>query len=285
MSLNVILPVHNRINITKNLIELLKHQTYQDFQIILVDDGSTDGTSEMVQSYFVNTVILKGNGKLWWGGSLHFAYKWIIGQSKRRPYTLILNDDSVFKEDYLQNGMKLLRENQGRFFIGYVYDVSRPEIEIEWGVKVDWKRFLFENTSNSQDINCLSTRGLFMSTDDFIRVGGFYPTLLPHYLSDYEFTNRAQRKGIVLELHPLLKLWANTTTTGFHEINHDLTFVAFIKKYFSKKAPSNPIYFTSFALLSSPVKYKCLNILRIWEIATKIIIKRFLLSLKKNLFP
>ncbi|MCK5537931.1 MAG: glycosyltransferase family 2 protein, partial [Bacteroidales bacterium] len=36
----IILPVHNRKKITEKFIKCLVKQTYQDFKLILVDDGS-----------------------------------------------------------------------------------------------------------------------------------------------------------------------------------------------------------------------------------------------------
>ena len=45
----VITAVHNRIRITEEFINQLLMQTYKEISLILVDDGSTDGTSEMVR--------------------------------------------------------------------------------------------------------------------------------------------------------------------------------------------------------------------------------------------
>ncbi len=61
-SLYVIFPAHNRKHVTEKLIRSLKEQTYQDFTLVLVDDGSTDGTSEMVRGYFGNVVVIRGKG-------------------------------------------------------------------------------------------------------------------------------------------------------------------------------------------------------------------------------
>ena len=42
----ILLPVHNRRAITVRMAEALRGQTRQDFQLVLVDDGSTDGTAD-----------------------------------------------------------------------------------------------------------------------------------------------------------------------------------------------------------------------------------------------
>ena len=46
----VVTAVHNRYNITKRFIEQLLEQTYKEFVLVLIDDGSTDNTAEMVKA-------------------------------------------------------------------------------------------------------------------------------------------------------------------------------------------------------------------------------------------
>lgn len=64
------------------------------------------------------------------------------------------------------------------------------------GVYADLKKLTFRQAKTKDEINCLSTRGLFLRVKDFKKIGGFYPKLLPHYLSDYEFTIRAYKKSL-----------------------------------------------------------------------------------------
>ena len=46
MLFSVIVPTHNRLHLLKRTIESLLKQTFKDFEIIVVDDGSTDGTAK-----------------------------------------------------------------------------------------------------------------------------------------------------------------------------------------------------------------------------------------------
>src|SRR6266540_6605400 len=47
----IIIPVYNRQRFIAEAIESILHQPFQDFEIIIVDDGSTDGTKRVIEKY------------------------------------------------------------------------------------------------------------------------------------------------------------------------------------------------------------------------------------------
>ncbi len=53
---SVIMPTYNRAFCIKNAIQSLLEQTYQKFELIIVDDGSTDGTEELIQSTYAREI-------------------------------------------------------------------------------------------------------------------------------------------------------------------------------------------------------------------------------------
>lgn len=48
---SIIVPVHNPGKYLKPLLNSLIHQTFTDLEILLIDDGSTDGSRDILKEY------------------------------------------------------------------------------------------------------------------------------------------------------------------------------------------------------------------------------------------
>ena len=58
MKISVIIPTYNRILFLKRSIDSVLAQTLQPYEIIIVDDGSTDGTSAMIKKNYPNLKLI-----------------------------------------------------------------------------------------------------------------------------------------------------------------------------------------------------------------------------------
>jgi GT2 family glycosyltransferase len=258
----VVIPVHNRVQTTQKLIACLQKQTLKDFQIVLVDDGSSDGTAQMVLSYFPNTTVIRGKGSWWWSGSLHQAYKALKREPQKSDETIvILNDDITFERDFLEIGEKLISRDPRQLLLPYNYDQKTKRL-IDWGVHLNWQRLTFKPAAPGEVVNVLATRGLFLKKSTFMAIGGFHPILIPHYLSDYDFTHRAFRKGFPLVATDAIKVYEDTSQSGLRlkEIN---SLKAFWQNYFSKRSTGYFPAWLFFVIFNSPKRYLLLNLYRL----------------------
>lgn len=243
----VLTAVHNRFKITERFVAQLNAQTCQDFHLVLVDDGSTDGTREMVLSHCPSASIIQGDGNLWWGGAMQKAYEWICKNADRSGYVLIMNDDTIFDETYVETGIALLSTLDKSLLTGYGQSLQTGKI-MEGALIFDYVEGR-GNGSGPGIGNCCSTRSLFLRVSDMLAIGGFHPVLLPHYSSDYEWTIRAcRKKGYRVVCDERLKYFINEESTGINAYDKMSR-----KSVFSKRSVSNPFYKFSFILLSTPL--------------------------------
>lgn len=94
--LAILLTCHNRREKTfKCLNYLLAENDYSiNIETFLVDDGCTDGTSQMVEEKFPKVHILKGNGTLFWNKGMNLAFQTAI--KSKFDFYLWVNDDVQF---------------------------------------------------------------------------------------------------------------------------------------------------------------------------------------------
>jgi GT2 family glycosyltransferase len=177
----------------------------------------------------------------------------------------------------LSKGVQLLDQLGGMLLPQVVNDKTGSIVET--GVEADLKKLTFKTATSAERINCLPTRGLFMRMETMQMNGNFYPKLLPHYLSDYEYTIRAHRKGIKLVTMPELTIGIDENATGYRKFD-DLTIPEFFNRYFSIKSAHNPIYWTMFILLAVPKVYIPWSLIKVWLSALKSILHQVRSSFK-----
>lgn len=49
--MSIIIPAHNRAGLLSETLDSIFNQSFRDYEVILVDDGSTDGTADLIQKY------------------------------------------------------------------------------------------------------------------------------------------------------------------------------------------------------------------------------------------
>lgn len=96
--ISVIIPNYNGIAYLDGVLSSLERQTFTDFEVILVDNGSTDGSASFAAfSYpWVHVIQLSDN----------FGFSRAVNEgirASRAPYVLLLNNDTEAAEDFLEN--------------------------------------------------------------------------------------------------------------------------------------------------------------------------------------
>lgn len=116
--ISAIIPTFNRKEILKMTLEALERQKFQDFEVIIVDDGSTDGTSQMLGGFLKRTSI-----------KIRYFEKNHEGQGRARNFgieraegelILFLGDDMIPTVNLLEEHSKTHNQYKNVAVLGYV---------------------------------------------------------------------------------------------------------------------------------------------------------------------
>lgn len=107
MTVWAVLAVFNRRAFTVKCIEQLMAQTWSDIKVVVVDDGSNDGTREVIRDRFPSVQVVEGDGNLYWTGSMRIGVEVVLESADHDDYLLVLNDDLVFDESFVADMVKV----------------------------------------------------------------------------------------------------------------------------------------------------------------------------------
>lgn len=267
--IDILLPVHNRRETSATFATMLGRQTITDFHLLLIDDGSSDGTADAVTAILPQrTTVLRGKGDWWWGGALHQGWLWLNAQARSDDDVVVIcNDDVTLPDDFLAAGLALLRENPGALVVAKAHDPRNGALK-ETGFSIDYLRCKVRIATPGQRVVCAPTRGLFVRWGDMRRIGGFHPLLLPHYLADLEWTLRATKRGLQIVRDDRLWIVPQEEKTGHHGVA-GLPLMRRLGRIIDTKYAVNPLHWSSFVILGFPPLYWLPALARIglWTVA------------------
>lgn len=238
----VIIPTFNRKECLCYVLKCLQNQIIEDFilHIIVIVDGSNDGTSEMIKSEFSDVDIIYGNGNWWYTKCINKGIERAL--SIKSSYILTLNDDVVFGNNYVLTLINITKKNNNDCLVGSVsYTQSIPCRITFSGVKniIKWRlkennylpKFSIADTTSKtgylKSVN-LSGRGMFFPTD-MIRKLGLYDEKLVQYSSDTDFSYRAYKAGINVFISYDAIIYENEKLTSIGATHNKPSF----KEYFN----------------------------------------------------
>lgn len=189
---SVIIPAYNHEKFIGPAVDSVLNQTFDDFELIVIDDGSRDSTGEIVQSY---------NDK-----RLSYTYQENrdafntinrgMGMAKGK-YISILNSDDIYTPDRLEKLIAYQVQHNSQALITDVIPISDEGTEFT-SPSFGWNQWHGKNRTFYFDCGDLyssflkgnlmvTTSNLFMTAEAMKRVGDFCSL---RYLHDYDYIFR-----------------------------------------------------------------------------------------------
>ncbi len=261
--IHIIIPVFNRWQFTKKCLLSLRSQTYTDFKTIVVDHGSTDGTSEFIKSEFPEVFLLKGNESMWWTAATNVGVRYALENGA--DFVLTLNNDLIVKPDYLYQLDKLATKNPYAIIGSVSVDINEPTKVIYAGTKwnkwtakyrsaIDLSKFVeIKNEQSIIETDLLPGRGTLIPVKAFRNLGLFDEMNFPHYAADEEFANRCKKNGVQLYVSTQAIVHSIYEATGLKNIHHSKNIKYWKDLFISRRSPINIKRRWLWAKINSPI--------------------------------
>jgi len=179
-AVSIIIPTYNRASLVMKAIDSVLAQTYKDYELIVVDDGSTDNTKELLQHY---------------GDDIKYIYQHNGGVNKARntgidaavgQYIALLDNDDLWREDKLAIQMSIFQRHPGFAYLFSDFSILKSDGTVKQGGLLSWKplqaRWLDKYGRKLEPANessCLSGKEEAVYQCDLYKVMLEQPLVLP----------------------------------------------------------------------------------------------------------
>jgi GT2 family glycosyltransferase len=197
----IVIPVHNRKNITLQCLSNLKKCIdYGNYHIVVIDDGSNDGTSQAIFDEYPKVIVLHGSGDLWWTGAICLGMKYAYEQ--KADYFFWLNDDTLPSSNALSLMVENCKENPNTIVSAQCYADQELKIPTYGGQKKGFLSLTLFHTPLGETCPCDCMSGnLVCFPRSVIEKIGFPPSdQLPHHQADIVYTWMAKTAGLKLKV-------------------------------------------------------------------------------------
>ena len=168
-SISVVIPTFNRLIYLERAIKSVLNQTISVNEIIIVDDGSDDGTSEFIHSNYPNLkYIFQSNSGVSaarntgikaassnWIAFLDSDDAWVTNKIQKQITELELNPEMNFchsNEIWIRNGREIKQKNTHKKFGGYIFDKCLDKCRISPSTVICRKSLLIKLNGFDEDL-------------------------------------------------------------------------------------------------------------------------------------
>jgi glycosyltransferase involved in cell wall biosynthesis len=166
--ISVIVPVYNSEQYLRECLDSVFAQTLENFEIILIDDGSTDGSEEIYNSFDDKRLRIYRQENRGVALARNYAMSLALGE-----FIACLDSDDIWRSDKLKVQYNFISNHSEYSLVGSYCDVVDMQGEFIYMYNripindSDIRRYM-------QHDNPIITSSAFFRKDDAVNVGGFY---------------------------------------------------------------------------------------------------------------
>ncbi|WP_051929447.1 glycosyltransferase family 2 protein [Flavobacterium sp. 83] len=167
---SVVIPYYNKSKYIKRCLDSVLNQTFQDFEIILVNDGSTDAGLQFISTIYSNKIIVINQDNKGVSAARNAGIK-----LAKYPFVAFLDADDCWHNQFLEKVKEVINVENNIKIIGTHYSRNKEFLATDSGV-LDY--FKFKDYFKSALTNTYySSSSTIIAADFFTKNNGFNPCL------------------------------------------------------------------------------------------------------------
>ncbi len=146
----IIILCYNGVADTLACLESLQHVEYPSFDILVLDNASSDGTPEKVRNRFPQVTVIENGANLGFAAGNNVGLRYMLRHGY--DYALLLNNDTEVAPDFLDHLVAVAESDPTIGATGpTITYYERPDLIWSAGGMIDWKRGIAVMRTNEVD--------------------------------------------------------------------------------------------------------------------------------------
>lgn len=218
--ISIIMPTYNRVSTIGSAIESVLEQSYDNWELIIVDDGSTDGTEQLVSKYLGNRIKYFKNSKNM-GANCSRNRGILLAKGE---YITFLDSDCRYKKSKLKEQIETIELGYDMVFCSFEY-YKGAECSIR-PIRLEDKKYYDKNLKEIlARQNVIDTSTMLIKRTVLERVG-LFDEAMPR-MQDYELAIRIVKQSKVKYMEAALV--ENYFSENSISTNHEAFFQAIVQ--------------------------------------------------------
>lgn len=168
-----------------------------EITFVVVDDNSTDGTEEALESMQEHIIMLHGDGSLFWNGGMHTALDYALKNITNADYYMLVNDDVAFLKGAIEALIVRQRLVTDSVVVGSTADING---KTSYGGKKKTSVYFakFEMIEPSKEIVYCDTfnANCVLIPKKVFRKAGNVDAYYKHSMSDFDYGLKLKNMGV-----------------------------------------------------------------------------------------
>lgn len=230
---SVIIPVFNQLKYTKQCLKFLFENTDPPFEVIVINNNSTDGTKEYLESLKDKVITIHNSKNVGYSKSNNQA-----SEIAKGDYLVFLNNDTIVKKGWLSEMIKLAETDEKIAIVGGKILFPQGDIQtVGMVIYQDGTPYeLYKNldpdlpmVNKPREFQCVTGASMLIKKKIFFEIGRFDENFINHF-EDIDLCFRARDYGYKVFYCPTSVVihYSGKTEGRWDHYNHNV-------KYFYEK--------------------------------------------------